>query len=78
MSAPYKYLRNTISGVTMTVTDKEAEKYLSHPVFSNHMVEVDTPKDEVLTEPYTIDDGERKPVEDEKPKRQSRAKKEDD
>jgi len=69
MSAPYKYLRDTISGVTQEFDEKTAKRYLAHPVFSKRLIEVDSPKDEVLSEPYVIgDDGERELVDPPKTK----------
>lgn len=41
-------LRNEVSGVSMSVTAKEAQRILSHPVFGKVNKVVRTPKPEVL------------------------------
>lgn len=68
MSTPTIYLKNTVSGVVSEFDRATAERYLEHPDYAQILVAVDSPKNEVLAQPYTVDaDGERVPVEDEKP-----------
>lgn len=43
-------LRNEVSGVSMTVTAKEAQRILSHPVIGKYQKVVRTDKPEVLGE----------------------------
>lgn len=63
MSKPYRYLRNTISGVTHEFSDKEASDLLKHPTFGKVLVEVDSPKNEVLAAPYEVSpEGDRKSI----------------
>lgn len=52
------YLKNTVSGVVGEFSRKDADRYLRlHP---STLVEVPSPKNEVLSQPYTLDDeGER-------------------
>lgn len=68
MDTPTIYLKNTVSGVVSEFDRATAERYLEHPDYAQILVVVDSPKNEVLAQPYTLDeDGERVPVEDEKP-----------
>lgn len=68
MSTPTIYLKNTVSGVVSEFDRATAERYLEHPDYAKFLVVVDSPKSEVLAQPYTVDaDGERVLVEDEKP-----------
>jgi hypothetical protein len=57
MSNPYRYLKNTVSGVVSEFDDKTATRYLK--IYSDILVEVPRRKNEVLAEPYKIQDGER-------------------
>lgn len=58
------YVRNTASGVTIAQTAEEAAHILAHPHLKKFHVIVDSPKDEVLSQPYWIDDdGNRHPIE---------------
>lgn len=64
MDTPTIYLKNTVSGVVSEFDRATAERYLEHPDYSQFLVVVDSPKNEVLAQPYTLDeDGERVPVE---------------
>jgi hypothetical protein len=57
------YVRNTASGVTEALTVDEAAHRLSHAWFKKFHVVVDKPKDEVLAQPYQVDDdGNRIPI----------------
>jgi len=59
MAKELKLLRNTISGITALLP----ARYLHHPVYRDHLVEVKSDKPEVLSQPYTVDsDGNRQPV----------------
>ena len=61
MSNPYRYLKNTNSGVVSEFDDETAE----HPLYKHFLVEVESPKNEVLSQPYEVDDdGERKSIDD--------------
>jgi hypothetical protein len=65
MSNPYRYLKNTNSGVVSEFDDETAERYLKHPLYKHFLVEVESPKNEVLSQPYEVDDdGERKSIDD--------------
>lgn len=55
--------RNTVSGAVAEIS----ERNLAHPHFSKFYVRVDKKKDEVLAAPYTIEDGERVPLESDAP-----------
>lgn len=48
-------LRDTISGATMQVSEKKAQAILNHPVFGKRNIRVETPKPEVLRQPYTVE-----------------------
>lgn len=62
------YVRNTVSGVTEALTPDEAAFRLDHLWFKKFHVIVDGPKDEVLSQPYWVDeDGERHVFEDAEP-----------
>lgn len=52
------YLRNTVSGVVEEFDAKTAERYLR--LYPKTLVRVDSSKNEVLAEPYTVENGERK------------------
>lgn len=68
MDTPTIYLKNTVSGVVSEFDRATAERYLEHPDYAKILVVVDSPKNEVLAQPYTLDeDGERVPVADDKP-----------
>lgn len=56
-------LRNTVSGVTLEYDEKTAAKLLNHRIWSKVLVEVDSPKNEVLSSPYKVESGTRKKVE---------------
>lgn len=58
-------VRHTISGVAAEIP----ERMLAHPHFSKFYVRVDKKKDEVLAAPYTIEDGERTPLENAEPEK---------
>lgn len=55
-------LRNTVSGQAYEYPAEKAAKILAHPVWGSVHVEVRTPKPEVLSEPHTVENGERNPV----------------
>jgi hypothetical protein len=59
LKEPALLVRNTVSGVTV---DLPVEKTLGHAWFSRFYVPVDKPKNEVLAQPYEVEDGERKPL----------------
>lgn len=62
-------LRDTISKQVIEYPAKEAEQWLSHPVFGLRLEEVRTAKPEVLSNPFTLDeDGERVPTNEGKAK----------
>lgn len=68
MDTPTIYLKNTVSGVVSEFDRATAERYLEHPDYSQILVVVDSPKNEVLAQPYKLgENGERVPVEDEQP-----------
>lgn len=63
-SESFVYVRNTVSGVTEALNVDEAAHRLSHAWFKQFHTVVDKPKDEVLAQPYQIDDdGNRIPIE---------------
>jgi len=67
MTDSFIYVRNTVSGVTEALTVDEAAHILSHEHFKKFHVVVDKPKDEVLAQPYQVDeDGNRAPIDDPK------------
>ena len=45
---PFVNLRNDISGVVETYSQKDADQWLNHPVFGKHLSVVRTDKPEVL------------------------------
>lgn len=55
-------LRNTVSGVTSPFEETYARRLLADPHFGKINVEVKSEKPEVLSEPYEVEDGERKPL----------------
>lgn len=60
----FYYVRNTVSGVTIAQTAEEAAHILAHEQFKKYHILVDSPKDEVLAQPYWVDDdGTRHPIE---------------
>lgn len=62
------YVRNTVSGVTEALDPDEAAHRLTHDWFKKFHIVVDGPKDEVLSQPYWVDeDGERHDFEDAAP-----------
>jgi hypothetical protein len=68
MSDSFIYVRNTVSGVTEALDPDEAAHRLTHDWFKKFNVVVDGPKDEVLSQPYWVDeDGERHDFEDAAP-----------
>jgi hypothetical protein len=63
MSESFVYVRNTVSGVTEALDVDEAAHRLSHDWFKQFHTVVDKPKDEVLSQPYQVDDdGNRIPI----------------
>lgn len=58
MSNPYRYLKNTVSGVVSEFDDKTATRYLK--VYGDILVEVPRHKNEVLAVPYKMQDNERR------------------
>lgn len=66
MSNPYRYLKNTVSGVVSEFDDKTATRYLK--VYGDILVEVPRHKNEVLAEPYKVQDGERHTLVEDIPK----------
>lgn len=61
----YILLRNTVSGVTSPFSRAHAQRVLSIPKFAEILVEVDSEKPEVLSEPYRIDEeGQREKIAD--------------
>lgn len=68
MSDSFIYVRNTVSGVAEALTPDEAAHRLTHDWFKKFHVIVDSPKDEVFSQPYWVDDdGERHVFEDAEP-----------
>lgn len=51
MSEPFVILRNTESRQSFAYTPEEAEQWLNHPVFGQHLEVVRTDKPEILGEP---------------------------
>lgn len=62
MSNEIVYLKNTVSGVVTEHTSAQAKRYLAHAIFGRNLIQVNSKKNEVLAQPYTIEDGERKPI----------------
>lgn len=63
MTESFIYVRNTVSGVTEALTPDEAADILAHGWFKQFHTVVDKPKDEVLAQPYQVDeDGNRIPI----------------
>ena len=56
----FVFLRNTVSGVTTTETLESAAHILAHPHFGKYHEVADSPKNEVLSQPHSVDeDGNR-------------------
>lgn len=56
------HVRNTVSGITETLSPDQADILLAHPWFGQFHEEVDSDKDYPLTSPYKLDeDGNRHP-----------------
>jgi hypothetical protein len=51
MSEPFVILRNTESRLSFAYTPEEADQWLNHPVFGQHLEVVRTDKPEVLAKP---------------------------
>lgn len=63
INSPFVSLRNIISGVAQEYTEEQAQQFLNHPVFGQHLEIVRTDKPEVLSGPRQIDeDGKKAPI----------------
>lgn len=59
-------IRNTVSGAVHEYPASKAAKILAHPVWGAVNVEVRVAKPEVLASPSVVENGERKPLKEEK------------